>query len=281
MKASIRPLGHGLRLMVAGLVVFCGSAAVAEKLESLPKPTDYVSDYAHVLSPEAISQIDRISSEIEHSAANAQIAVVTIHSLDGEDRDDYANRLYHQMGIGAKGKDRGILIFLSVNDHQRRIEVGFGLEGILPDAKVGDIGRSAVPYLKANDFDSGILTQVSQVAQVIATDANVTLSDEAPVTRSAPRRAHRGSPFGGFILLIILLVLFGGSWIFRLLFGGLLLNSLGGGWRGGGWGGGGWGSGGGWGGGGGGFGGGDSGGGGGFGGFGGGDSGGGGAGGSW
>ncbi len=276
MKALIRPLGYGLRWLVAGLVLFCGSLAVAEKLESLPKPTDYVSDYAHVLSPEAIAQIDRICSEIEHSAANAQIAVVTIHTLDGEDRDDYVNRLYHQMGIGAKGKDRGVLIFLSVDDHQRRIETGFGLEPILPDGKVGDIGRTAVPFLRANDYDQGILTQVSQVAQVIAADANVTLSDEAPATQAAPRRGHRSSPLGGFILLIILLVFFGGSWIFRLLFGGLLLNSLGGGWRGGGWGGGGWGSGGGWGGGG------DSGGGGGgFGGFGGGDSGGGGAGGSW
>jgi len=277
MKALYRPFGYGLRLVAAGLVVFCGLFAAAEKLEELPKPTEYVSDYAHVLSPPAIARIDQICSEIEHSAAKAQIAVVTVHNINEEDRDDYVNRLYHQMGIGAKGSDRGILIFLSVDDHQRRIEVGFGLEGILPDAKVGDIGRSAVPYLRARDFDQGILTQVNQVAQVIAEDAHVTLSDEEPATQAAPRRAHRGSPLGGFILLIILLVLFGGSWIFRLLFGGLLLNSLGGGWRGGGWGGGGWGSGGGWGGGGGG----DSGGGGGFGGFGGGDSGGGGAGGSW
>jgi uncharacterized protein len=278
MKALYRPLGYGRRLVVAGLVVFCGSLAVAEKLEELPRPTDYVSDYAHVLSPAAIARIDQICSEIEHSAANAQIAVVTVHNINEEDRDDYVNRLYHQMKIGAKGSDRGILIFLSTDDHQRRIEVGFGLEGILPDGKVGDIGRSAVAYLRQKDYDDAVLTQVSQVGQAIAADAHVTLSDEAPQTSMTPRRAHRGNPFGGIVLLIILLVLFGGSWIFRLLFGGLLLNSLGGGWRGGGWGGGGWGSGGGWGGGGGG---GDSGGGGGFGGFGGGDSGGGGAGGSW
>jgi len=277
MKAFNRPLGYGLRLVVAGLLAFCGSFAAAEKLEDLPKPTDYVSDYAHALSPSAIARVDQIAGELDHSNAHAQLAVVTIHTLDGEDRDDFANRLYHQMAIGGKGTDRGVLIFLSINDHQRRIEVGFGLEGILPDGKVGDIGRSAVPYLRQNDYDDAILTEVSQVAQVIATDAHVSLSEDETAPRAlAPRRVHRGSPFGGLILLVILLVLFGGSWIFRLLFGGLLLNSLGGGWRGGGWGGGGWGSGGGWGGGGG-----DSGGGGGFGGFGGGDSGGGGAGGSW
>jgi uncharacterized protein len=276
MKPSDRPLGYGLRLVVAGLLIFCGSLAVAEKLEQLPKPTDYVSDYAHVLSPAAVSQIDHIAAQLDHSAAKAQIAVVTVHNIDGEDRDDYVNRLYHQMGIGAKGSDRGILIFLSVDDHQRRIEVGFGLEGILPDAKVGDIGRSAVPYLRQKDYDDGVLTQVQQVAQVIADDAHVSLDEQTAAPRQmAPRRAHHSSGLG-IIFIIIFLVLFGGSWITRLLFGGLLLNSLGGGWRGGGWGGGGWGSGGGWGGGGG-----DSGGGGGFGGFGGGDSGGGGAGGSW
>jgi uncharacterized protein len=275
MKSFDRPFGYGLRLVVAGLMVICGSLAAAEKLEDLPKPTDYVSDYAHVLSPQAILQVDKIASQLEHSAANTQLAVVTIRNLDGEDRDQFANDLFHKWGIGGKGTDRGVLIFLSIDDHQRRIEVGFGLEGILNDAKVGDIGRSAVPYLRQKDYDEAILTEVNQVAQVIASDAHVTLDeDQAPPQVMTQRHLHHGSPFGGLILLIILLVLFGGSWIFRLLFGGLLLNSLGGGWRGGGWGGGGWGSGGGWGGG-------DSGGGGGFGGFGGGDSGGGGAGGSW
>src|SRR5579863_3777411 len=268
MKSFYRPLGYGLRLVVAGLLVICGSFAAAEKLEDLPKSTDYVSDYAHVLSPSAVARVDQIAGELDHSAAHAQLAVVTIHTLDGEDRDDFVNRLYHQMAIGGKGTDRGVLIFLSIDDHQRRIEVGFGLEGILPDGKVGDIGRSAVPYLRQKNYDAAVLTQVNQVAQVIAADANVSLNqDETAQPRAVtPRRAHRGNPFGGIIFLIILLVFFGGSWIFRLLFGGLLLNSLGGGWRGGGWGGGGWGSGGGWGGGGGGgFGGGDSGGGGGFG----------------
>lgn len=285
MKSFDRPIGYGLRLVVAGLLVFCGSAAVfgpallAQSVDQLPKPTDYVSDYAHVLSAGAISEIDQIAGQLDHSAAKAQLAVVTVKSINGEDRDQYANDLFHKWGIGGKGSDRGVLIFLSVDDHQRRIEVGFGLEGILPDGKVGDIGRSAVPYLRQQNYDEAVLTQVNQVAQVIAADAKVTLNEDEPAQPqvTAPRRVHHGNPFGGIILLIILLVLFGGSWIFRLLFGGLLLNSLTGGWRGGGWG-----SGGGWGGGGGGgWGGGDSGGGGGFGGFGGGDSGGGGAGGSW
>ncbi len=275
MKDLYRPLGFGVRLVTAGLFL-CGSLALAERVEDLPKPTDYVSDYAHVLSPEAVARLDRLCGEVDHSAANAQIAVVTVHNINGEDRDDYVNRLFHQMGIGAKGTDRGVLVFLSVDDHQYRIEPGFGLEGILPDGKVGDVGREMVPYLRQRDYDQAVSVAVGEISEVIAADAKVSLHEQDQTQPQHGRRMVRHhSSLGGFFLLIILLMIFGGSWIFRLLFGGLLLSSLGGGWRGGGWGGGGWGSGGGWGGGG------DSGGGGGFGGFGGGDSGGGGAGGSW
>jgi uncharacterized protein len=161
---------------------------------------------------------------------------------------------------------------LAVNDHKYRIEVGYGLEGILPDGKVGDIGRAMVPYLRANDFSSAVSLAVDDVAQVIAADAKVTLNEQ-PVAAPPPVRAARhGQAFGRLILLIFLLVFFGGSGLFRLLAGlGIL-----GGWGRGFWGGGGFG----------GFGGGGSGGGdsgGGFGGFGGdgGGFGGGGAGGDW
>jgi uncharacterized protein len=272
-----REFAKGLRLILVVTLLFPAAVLSAERAQDLPKPTDYVSDFAHVLSPEAIARIDQTCSQLDHSQANAQIAVVTVHSIDGEDRDEYVNELFHRWGIGKKGADRGLMIFLSVSDHQRRIEVGYGLEGILNDAKVGDIGREMVPYLRQNDFDDAVLQAVNQVGGVIAADAHVALN-EAPMQQQPGRRVvHRSNPLGGFIFFIILFMIFGGSWIFRLLFGwGLLSSILGGGnrWGGGGWGGGSWGSGGGWGGGGGG-------GGGGFGGFGGGDSGGGGAGGSW
>lgn len=285
MKAFLRPIGFHLRLTIAGvLLVFTSllpAPGRAESVDSLPKPTDYVSDFAHVLSPEAIARIDRICSQLDHTQANAQVAVVTVRSLDGDDAADWASRLEDKWKMGKKGSDRGVLILLAVDDHKRRIDVGYGLEGILPDGKVGDIGREMVPYLRRNDFDGAVLLAVGEVGQVIAEDAKVSLQDSEqgkPVPGvQVPR--HHSSPLGGFILLIILMVLFGGSWIFRLLFGWGLLSSILGGnrWSGGGWGGGSWGSGGGWGGGGG-----DSGGGGGgFGGFGGGDFGGGGAGGDW
>jgi uncharacterized protein len=290
MNSSYRDIAKGLRLIIVATLLFATVVLHAERVADLPaKPTGYVSDFARVLTPEAVARIENLCGQLDHSQTNAQVAVVTVKTLDGEDAADWANELENKWHMGKKGTDRGVLILLAVQDRKRRIDVGYGLEGILPDGKVGDIGREMIPYLRQNNFDAAMLTAVKQIGQVIADDAKVTLQDsddelpQVPVQGQQPRRVHHGNPLGGLILLIILLVVFGGSWIFRLLFGWGLLSALFGGGRGlggGGWGGGGMG-GGGWGGGGfGGGGGGDS-GGGGFGGFGGGDFGGGGAGGDW
>jgi uncharacterized protein len=74
------------RLLLAALVGVFATSALAERVDDLPKPTDYVSDDAHVLSPEAIARLDRICAQLDHSQANAQVAVVTIHTLDGDGR---------------------------------------------------------------------------------------------------------------------------------------------------------------------------------------------------
>jgi uncharacterized protein len=256
------------RLLLAVFFAVSPLVLIAERVDDLPKPTDYVSDYAHVLSPAAIARIDHICSQLDHSQANSQFAIVTVRTLDGEDAADYASQLEDKWKMGKKGSDRGVLLLLAVDDHKRRIDVGYGLEGILPDGKLGDIGREMVPYLRANDFDSAVMLAVGEMAQTIAADAKVSLDDE-PAQTPGRRQVHHGVSLGKIILIILVLVFFGGSWLFRLLFGLSLFSGLGGG-RGG-WGGGGFGGGGGGGGGGGS----------GFGGFGGGDFGGGGAGGDW
>jgi uncharacterized protein len=248
--------------------------APAERVEDLPRPTNYVSDFAGVLSPQAQQQLNALCSQVDHQA-RAQIAVVTIKSLDDVPIEDFVTALEDKWKVGRKGTDRGVLVFFAVNDHKRRIEVGYGLEGILPDGKAGDIGRTMVPLLRNNDYDQAVLLGVSQVAQVIAADAGVTLQN-AP-HRGPPRVQPVRISFGRIIFFGIILLLFlvfagraGGSGILGFLLGMFLGGGGRGGWGGGGSGG--WG-----GGGGGGDGGGDS----GFGGFGGGSSGGGGASGDW
>jgi uncharacterized protein len=270
MKASSCARYSLFPLLVAAVLAFFSPSSPAQAANQLPRPTDYVSDFAHVLSPEAIEHIDSVCAQLDHSAANAQVAVVTVSSLDGDDSSDYANALEDKWKMGRKGSDRGVLVLLAVNDHKYRIEVGYGLEGILPDGKVGDIGRSMIPNLRANDYDGALTLAVGQVAQVLADDAHVTLDENAPGPERGPPVRHnsaRSSGIAKLVLLMLLLVFFGGSSLLRMIFGwGLFFGGLGGG--GGGFGGGG-------------FSGGGGGGGGGFGGFGGGGFGGGGAGGSW
>ncbi len=258
-------------LLLAALFAFHPLSSQAQQVEGLPAPTGYVSDYARVLSPETTARLDSICAQLDHSASNAQVAVVTVESLEGDDPADYADELEGKWKMGRKGSDRGVLVLLAVNDHKYRIEVGYGLEGILPDGKIGDIGRAMVPDLRANDYDGAMTLAVGEIAKVIADDAHVTLNDNEPVQDVDQPLYHRSSALGKLILLMIVMVFFGGFSLLRMLFGwGLFFGGWGGGgpWIGGsGFGGGGFSGGGGFGGG--------------FGGFGGGSFGGGGAGGSW
>uniref|UniRef100_E6PZ93 TPM domain-containing protein n=1 Tax=mine drainage metagenome TaxID=410659 RepID=E6PZ93_9ZZZZ len=252
--------------LAASLLLFAALAR-AERVQNLSAPTDYVSDFAHVLDPAAIAHLDSICSQLDHGKSNAQVAIVTVHNLDGDDKADFANRLEEKWKVGRKGSDRGVLMLFSIDDHQYWIEVGYGLEGILPDGKVGDIGRIMVPALKAGDYDGAVTSGLVQVAQVIATDAGATLTDANPYPDQelAPVRRHAISPLGLVIRIVIVLavlIFLGSRGLFGLFLGMLMGGGFGGGFGGGG------------------FGGGDS-GGGGFGGFGGGESGGGGAGGDW
>jgi len=213
------------------------------------------------------------------------MAIVTVRSLDDRPVEDYAVDLFKHLGVGSKKESSGVLLLLAPNDRKYRIEVGYGIEPIINDARAGDAGRAMVPFLKQNDFGSAVEIAAWQLAKYIADEKGVALSGRPPARPVANTSSGQGSPINPFVLLIIVFV-------FLRIFGGLISRGSGG--RGGGLGGcwwllpflmsgggrgGGWGSGGGsWGGGG--FGGG-GGGGGGFGGFGGGSSGGGGASGSW
>ena len=197
--------------MLAALFAFLAVPAHAEKVADLPQPTDYVSDFAHVLSPEAIARLDSICSQLDHTAANAKIAVVTVHDLDGDDAADYATQLEDHWKMGdkdkASGQNRYAMVLLAVADHKYRIEVGYGLEGILPDGKTGDIGRDMVPDLKAGDYDGAVTTAVGEVAQVIADDAHVTLDNAPqpapPASLFSNRQPSAAKVFEGIIVTIL------------------------------------------------------------------------------
>lgn len=251
--------------LLGPFLLFFAHRLPAERVQDLPNPANYVSDFAGVLSPDTQQRLNALCAEVDHQA-HAQIAVVTIKSLDGDSIEDFATALEEKWKVGPKGSDRGVLLILAVKDRAYRIEVGYGLEGILPDGRAGGIGRQMIPYLRQGAYDQAVTMAVGQIAQIIAADARINLNTTAP--RGPPPPQSRPLTFGQLIglgVLLFLLVVFlmraGGSGLLGFLIG----TFLGGRWGGGGPGGGG-----------------DSGdGGGGFGGFGGGSSGGGGASGDW
>ena len=256
------------------------SPARAEDIKSI-HPTGYVTDLAGVIGAEKTTRLEALCTELEQKTG-AQLAIVTVRSLDGQSVEYYAVDLFRQLGIGSKKDNRGILLLVAPNDRKYRIEVGYGLEPIINDARAGDAGRAMVPFLRLGDYGDAVEMAAWQLAKYIVDDANVTLSGRPPMRHV--RQMNRGGGIGIFWLIVGLIILFsflgrssggrgfrgrgsGGSGLLWFLLGMMANSGRGsrGDWGGGGFGGGS----GGWGGGGG------------FGGFGGGSSGGGGASGSW
>jgi len=230
----------------------------------------YISDFARVIEPATRAALESYCARVQE-VTGAQIAVITLDTLAGEPVEDVANAIFRKWGIGKKGTDEGILLLLVIRDRKMRLEVGYGLEPVIPDGASGSVLRSMAPALRESRYGEAVTEAVYALGSRIAE------SKGTSIDAALPRRARRSAPrvnwpvllFGGMFLLWALGAAggrggrggSGGSLLAGMIIGNMLGRSLGG--RGGG----------------GGFGGFDS--GGGFGGFGGGDSGGGGASGSW
>jgi uncharacterized protein len=240
----------------------------AEDLKKI-HPTGYVTDLAGAIAADTRDRLEALCTELQQKTG-AQMAIVTVHSFDGQSLENYAVDLYKQLGVGGKQDNRGVLLLVSPDERKYRVEVGYGLEPVINDARAGDTGRYMVPFLRQGDYSSAIETAAWQLAKYIADDRGVTLSGQPParqIRRSNGERRSGGIPTWLIVSIFLLIWLLSRSGSSGRRGGGWWLPGLFGGWGGGSWGGGGFGGGGG--------------GGGGFGGFGGGGSGGGGASGSW
>jgi uncharacterized protein len=207
-------------LMITGLLIAGSSSAE----RPFPNPSGLVNDFADVIPPAYKQKISEIVYELLQKT-EIPVVVVTMPDIGGAEYNDYANRLYSAWGIGKKGEDKGVLIFITVKERKLRIEIGYGLEGILPDGLVGEIrDRYMTPYLKKDQFGEGLLNGTMAVSQIIAKDAGVTLTGQVPI--KAPQRRRSGL---SILPLIIFFLIFmgiarrrGGSWwlLFPLLLGG-------------------------------------------------------------
>lgn len=253
-----------IALVFALIGLFLLPGVVTSLASEIPDmPRNYVVDLASIVNDSAEVKLNGFLRELEQKTT-AQMVVLTIDTLEDRSIDGFSLEVAEKWKLGQKGKDNGALLLVALKEKKYRFEIGYGLEGILPDSLVGSIGRNyIVPFFKKGDYSNGITAAVLAAANEIAASSEVEITG-MPKLRAAQRN-YRGKSAGKpGILSSILTILFfiGMAYLFikhpRLLILFLLFSGMGPrrGWGGGGFGGGGFGGfGGGGGGGGGGFGG--------------------------
>ncbi|MBU4319186.1 MAG: TPM domain-containing protein [Proteobacteria bacterium] len=206
-------------------------------------PPRYVMDMAGVIDDAVESKLNRYLQELEQKTT-AQMIVLTLPSLEGAEIRDFALNLAHdKWKLGQAGKDNGLLLLVAVKDRKYAIEVGYGLESVIPDSLAGEIGRRyLVPYFKQKDYSNGIYAGSLFLANTIAKDAGVIISSMIEVIGGDSKETRRKSS-GPFSKIITGLLLLFGLYMFirhpKAFITMLLLSSMGGSGRSGDWGGGG------------------------------------------
>lgn len=161
-----RGKGKAAPLLAAG-GLFCLLIIAAASVLALdvPRLTGRVNDYAHMLSPEAVQRLDATLADFERTDST-QVVVLTIPSLQDESLEEYSIKVAQAWGIGRKGRDNGAVLLVSKGDRKVRIEVGYGLEGVLTDALSGRIISQAItPAFKEGNFDAGVENGVAAIIQ--------------------------------------------------------------------------------------------------------------------
>ncbi len=187
-------------------LLLAASVAYAYDFSSL-KPQGYVSDFAGVIDTASKMEIERYARELE-DRTGAQLAFVTIASLENEPISDVANLLYRTWGIGQKKTNEGALLLLAIRDRKSRVEVGYGLEPILPDGATGTILREMRPALRDNHFGDAMIAAAKAMGDRILAAKGITTGAPAPMRASRPRDSEPKIPTGIWIFLAVLMLNF-------------------------------------------------------------------------
>lgn len=181
----------------AALIFLLSAAAGAEPLGSIPNPRTrdgtWVTDMPGALRADTIARLNSTIAEFERTKG-AEMAVVVIRSLDGLTIEEAAVKLFELWKIGKESNDNGLLLLWSTGDRRVRVEVGYGLEGALPDGKVGAIlDARVIPRFKSGEFDEGLLAGV---------DALLSAARDEPMDLPSPRSESYGSAWPGIAAVI-------------------------------------------------------------------------------
>ena len=228
---------------LAGLVALLLALFVAPAFAapSFPPLTGRVVDDAHVLSPETQAALTAKLAALEQSTSR-QLVVVTLPTLNGDDIADYGYQLLRAWGIGQKGQNNGVVFIVVPSEHKVRIEVGYGLEGVLTDALSSVIlQRAVIPKFRAGDVQGGIVDGTDAIIAQLSLDPTAAEAKVAEAAQAARAPTQHFNPLGAIIPLIFLFFVIssifgrgrgggGAGMLWPLLF----LSSGRGGWGGGG-----------------------------------------------
>ncbi len=170
-----------------------------------PRPYNFVNDYANVISTPNENKLNSLAEEIS-SKTGAEIAVVTLVTLDGYPIEDVGLSIGRQWGVGKKDKNNGALIIVAPNEKKLRIEIGYGLEGAIPDSKAGRIrDELMIPEFKKGNIEQGIIYATDEVARLIAEEYRIEITGKYDLPKPQSQRS-RSSENAEIIFYIVFFI---------------------------------------------------------------------------
>ena len=178
-----------------------------------PRYSNFVNDYAKIISPRNEDSLNYYLKELNQKTG-AQVAVVTLASLEGEPVEDVALNIGRTWGVGQKGKDNGVVILVATGDKKMRIEVGYGLEGAITDGKAGRIrDEYMLPFFREGKMEQGVINGTLAITQAIAAEYNVKMPANLNSMISKPvpcsqGKCQRKSSLFDIIFFVIFIIIF-------------------------------------------------------------------------
>jgi len=203
---------HSPALYIMALALLMVTVEVGADQTPFPKLTGRVVDQAGILSESVEGQLSAAFKRHETQTSN-QVVVATINDLGSKTIAQYGYMLGRHWGIGQEGKNNGLILLISKHDRELRIEVGYGLEGLMTDALATSIvHHTIVPFFKRGDFDGGVIAGSNQILEVLS-------GKKVQLPRVSSRKPEQNSLLMGLMIFIFLLVFWGLPTFLRIRYG--------------------------------------------------------------
>lgn len=216
---------RGIVIFLTSIFILGGRGYAEEGIIPAPVGDIYVQDFANVLTAQEKAELVNMGKALENQTT-AQVAVLTVDTTGDMAMDEFANEAFRQYGIGAKQENNGVLLVLAMNDRQIRIEVGYGLEGRIPDGKAGRIlDQYAMPYLQKQQPNKALIETYKVIANEVLTEYGQE-GVQSPAQENTQQPVSNAEAGGGIpswlFIIIVVVVLF----LDFKFFGGFLTHIL-------------------------------------------------------